>query len=43
MDNFFAVATQVAVLFALMGVGAAARRLKLLGDAAMDGMVNLLL
>ena len=43
MDGFFAVATQVAVLFALIGVGAAARRLRLFGDAAAEGMVNLLM
>ncbi len=43
MDSFFAVATQVAVLFALIGVGAAARRLRLFGDAAAEGMVNLLM
>lgn len=43
MDSFFAVATQVAVLFALIAVGAAARRLRLFGDAAAEGIVNLLM
>ena len=43
MTNFLTVAQQVAVLFALMGVGAAMRRARLLRDAAIDGMVNLLI
>ena len=43
MSEFLTVATQVAVLFALMGVGAAFRRLKLLDDAAIRGFVNVLL
>ena len=36
------VATQVGVLFALMAVGALCRRLKLLDEAAVKGMVNIL-
>ena len=43
MENLVSVASQVAVLFVLMGVGAALRRLKLLGDGAIGGMVNLLM
>ena len=43
MTNFLTVAQQVAVLFALMGVGAAMRWTRLLRDAAIDGMVNLLI
>ena len=43
MDNFFTVAGQVAILFALMGVGAALRKAKLLTDGAIEGMVNLLI
>ena len=43
MDNFFTVATQVAVLFALMGVGGACRWLKLVDDVSVKGMVNVLL
>ncbi|MBO7721109.1 MAG: AEC family transporter [Kiritimatiellae bacterium] len=43
MENFFAVARQVAVLFVLIGCGAALRRLKLVGESAVDGMVNLLI
>ena len=43
MENLVAVASQVASLFLLMGVGAALRRLKLLGDEAVGGMVNLLM
>ncbi|MBR2838255.1 MAG: AEC family transporter [Kiritimatiellae bacterium] len=43
MENLVAVASQVAVLFVLMGVGAALRRLRLLGDDAVGGMVNLLM
>ena len=43
MDNFLIVAGQVAILFALMGVGAVLRRTKLLTDAAVDGLVNLLI
>ena len=43
MENFVSVARQVAVLFVLMGFGAAMRRTKLIGDAAVDGMVNVLI
>ena len=43
MTGFLTVAQQVAVLFALMGVGAAMRWTRLLRDAAIDGMVNLLI
>jgi len=43
MDNFWTVAGQVGVLFALMGVGAACRRFRIIDDKAIGGMVNLLL
>ena len=43
VGNLVEVATQVAVLFVLMGAGAALRISGLLGDKAMNGMVNLLL
>jgi len=43
MDNFLIVASQVAILFLLMGVGAAARQWKLLTETAVDGLVNLLI
>lgn len=43
IENLVEVATQVAVLFVLMGAGAALRMSGLLGDKAMTGMVNLLL
>lgn len=43
MENFLTVASQVAVLFVLMGAGAAMRRLRLIGDGAVDGMVNMLM
>ena len=43
MDNFLIVAGQVAILFALMGVGAVLRWTKLLTDAAVEGLVNLLI
>ena len=42
MDNLLAVARQVAALFVLMGFGAVLRKTKLVGDAAIDGMVNVL-
>lgn len=42
MDNLILVATQVAVLFTLMGVGAVCRRMKLIDEASVKGMVNLL-
>ena len=43
MENLLDVAQQVMVLFVLMGVGAALRRLRLLDDAAVGGMVNILM
>ena len=43
IENLAAVARQVAALFVLMGFGAALRRTRLVGDAAIDGMVNLLI
>ena len=43
MESFFAVARQVASLFVLMGFGAFLRRAKLIGDAAVDGFVNVLI
>ena len=43
MENFLIVAEQVAILFALMAVGAALRKLKLLTDGGAEGMVNLLI
>ncbi len=42
MDNFLLVFRQVLVLFALMGVGAAARKLKWIDGAAVKGIVNIL-
>ena len=43
MANVLTVAGQVAILFALMSVGAVLRRARLLVDAAVEGMVNLLI
>lgn len=43
MENFLTVASQVAVLFVLMGAGIAMRRMRLIGDGAVDGMVNMLM
>ena len=43
MENIAIVAKQVAVLFVLMGAGFAVRRMKILGDAAIDGCANLLM
>ena len=43
MDNLILVATQVGVLFALMAVGALSRKAKLLDDAAVKGIVNILI
>ncbi len=43
MDNLVTVATQVGVLFALMGVGALCRRMKLIDEASAKGIVNLLI
>lgn len=41
-DNFFAVLTQVGVLFALMSVGFACKRLKVLGEEAVRGLTAVL-
>lgn len=43
MDNVLAVAQQVAILFVLIGFGAALRKFKILSDAAIEGLVNLLI
>ena len=43
MQNLTTVATQVGVLFALMGVGAACRWFRLVDDRAVKGMVNVLI
>ena len=43
MSNLLLVATQVGVLFALMAVGAACRKAKLLDDASVKGVVNVLI
>jgi len=43
MQNLLTVAQQVAILFALIGVGALLRRLKLITEQSIDGMVNVLL
>lgn len=43
MDNLVLVAGQVGVLFALMAVGAVCRRAKLLDDASVKGVVNVLI
>ena len=43
MENLVSVATQVAVLFLLMGAGVALRRLRLLDESAVGGMVTLLM
>lgn len=43
MQNLITVATQVGVLFALMGVGALCRRLRLVDEAAIKGIVNILI
>ena len=42
LSNLFLVARQVAVLFALMGVGFACNRAKLFGESAVKGMTDLL-
>lgn len=42
MENLLFVATQVGVLFSLMAVGALCRKLKLLDDASVKGIVNVL-
>ena len=41
-EHLLLVATQVGILFALMAVGALCRRLKLLDEAAVKGLVNVL-
>ena len=43
MDNFLIVAQQVAVLFVLMGFGAAMRKAGFFKDGAIDGIVNVLI
>lgn len=43
MENLITVATQVAILFALIGVGFICRKTKLLNDASIAGLVNILL
>ena len=43
MENLVTVATQVAILFALIGVGFVCRRTKLLNDSSVTGLINLLL
>ena len=43
MDNLLIVAQQVAILFVLIGCGALLRKLKLVGDGAVEGLVNLLI
>ena len=43
MENLITVATQVAILFALIGVGFFCRKTKLLNDASISGLVNILL
>lgn len=42
MDNFIFVATQVGVLFSLMAVGVVCRKTRLLEEAAIKGIVNVL-
>ena len=42
MSNFLLVAKQVGILFVLIGVGALSRRFKILGDAAVKGIVDVL-
>ena len=43
MENFLIVAQQVAILFVLMGLGAAMRRLGFFRENAIDGLVNILI
>ena len=43
MENLVTVAVQVGILFALMGVGAVCRRARLVDEAAVKGMVNVLI
>ena len=42
-DNFLTVAQQVAILFVLIGTGAALRKLKVIPEHAIQGLVNLLI
>lgn len=43
MENLLIVAREVASLFVLMGFGAALRHTRLIGDRAVDGIVNILI
>lgn len=43
MENLVTVATQVAILFALVGVGFVCRMTKLLNDSSVTGLINILL
>lgn len=43
MENLITVATQVAILFALMSVGFVCRKVNLLNDTSVSGLVNILL
>ena len=43
MDNFLTVAQQVAILFVLIGTGAVLRKLKVIPEHAIEGLVNLLI
>jgi hypothetical protein len=43
MQNLLTVATQVGILFALMGVGALCRRCRLVDESAVKGIVNILI
>jgi predicted permease len=43
MENLVTVATQVAILFALIGVGFVCRKTKLLNDSSVSGLINILL
>ena len=43
LESLVVVARQVGILFMLMGVGFVCRRVKLLGEASLKGMVDLLI
>ena len=43
MDNFFIVAKQVAIFYALIVTGVVCRRLRLLDEASVRGVVNILI
>ena len=43
MENFLTVAQQVAILFVLIGTGAVLRKLKVIPEHAIEGLVNLLI